>query len=102
MNAKLDYVLSMPMKTILAVRVCFDYCESIEDINVDSATNVNSMFLKCYNVKYGIIAMYNKLLARGSAITDHTDTFLDCGINTEEGRAERALIPKSWGGDAEG
>lgn len=76
--------------------------ESIEDINVDSATNVNSMFLKCYNVKYGIIAMYNKLLARGSAITDHTDTFLDCGINTEEGRAERALIPKSWGGDAEG
>jgi hypothetical protein len=32
MNAKLDYVLSMPMKTILVVRVCFDYCESIDDI----------------------------------------------------------------------
>jgi hypothetical protein len=22
----------MPMKTILAVRVCFDYCENVEDI----------------------------------------------------------------------
>lgn len=32
MNAKLDYVLSIPMKTILVVRVCFDYCESIDDI----------------------------------------------------------------------
>lgn len=32
MNAKLDYVLSIPMKTILAVRVCFDYCENIDDI----------------------------------------------------------------------
>jgi hypothetical protein len=32
MNAKLDYVLSIPMKTILAVRVCFDYCENVDDI----------------------------------------------------------------------
>ena len=76
--------------------------DSIENINVDSATNVSSMFLKCYNVKYGMLEMYNKLLARGSAITNHTRCFESCGINTAEGRAARALIPQSWGGDAEG
>ncbi len=32
MNDKLSYILSMPMKTILAVRACFDYCENVEDI----------------------------------------------------------------------
>ena len=32
MNDKLNYVLSIPMKTILAVRVCFDYCENVDDI----------------------------------------------------------------------
>jgi hypothetical protein len=32
MNNKLRYNLSIPMKTILAVRVCFDYCENVSDI----------------------------------------------------------------------
>lgn len=32
MNAKLRQVLGTPMKTILAVRAAFDYCENVEDI----------------------------------------------------------------------
>ena len=33
MNDKLRRVLDVPMKTILAVRAAFDYCETVEDIH---------------------------------------------------------------------
>ena len=32
MNDKLKRVLEAPMRTILAVRAAFDYCETVEDI----------------------------------------------------------------------
>ena len=32
MNKKLEEALHTPMRTILAVRVCFDFCENVEDI----------------------------------------------------------------------
>jgi len=32
MNTKLRQVLESPMRTILAVRAAFDYCENVEDI----------------------------------------------------------------------
>ena len=32
MNAKLRQVITTPMKTILAVRTCFEYCETLEDV----------------------------------------------------------------------
>ena len=33
MHNKLKRVLDVPMKTILAVRAAFDYCETVEDIH---------------------------------------------------------------------
>jgi hypothetical protein len=33
MNTKLKQILDAPMKTILAVRAAFDFCETVEDIN---------------------------------------------------------------------
>ena len=33
MNEKLKHALAIPMRTILDVRVCFDYCETVADIN---------------------------------------------------------------------
>jgi hypothetical protein len=32
MNQKLRQVITTPMRTILAVRACFDYCENVEDV----------------------------------------------------------------------
>ena len=32
MNTKLRQTINTPMRTILAVRACFDYCETVEDI----------------------------------------------------------------------
>lgn len=78
--------------------------DTIPDLSVytPAITNAKNLFYYCTNVKYGMVEAYNFLVSRGSALTDHTDTFFNCGINTAEGRAARALIPKSWGGDAEG
>lgn len=33
MNQKLRQTITTPMRTILAVRACFDYCENVDDIN---------------------------------------------------------------------
>lgn len=76
--------------------------EKIPNFDVSNATNVKQMCNNMFKAKYGIIEMYNKLLARGSAITNHTDCFKNCGIDTDEGRAALAQIPKSWGGLADG
>lgn len=75
--------------------------ETIPDYDVSNATNVKQMCRNMYKAKYGILEMYNKLLARGAAITNHTDCFLNCGRDTEEGRAALSQIPASWGGLAE-
>lgn len=32
MNAKLRQAITTPMRTILAVRACFDYCATVEDV----------------------------------------------------------------------
>ena len=32
MNSKLRQAITIPMRTILAVRTCFEYCENLEDI----------------------------------------------------------------------
>lgn len=76
--------------------------DKIPDLDVSKATNVERMFRYCYNVKYGILEMYNKLLARGASITNHANCFTDCGRDTPEGRAALAQIPASWGGTAAG
>jgi len=72
--------------------------ETIPDVNVESATNVGQMFYNCYNMKYGILEIYQKLAARGSAITNHEQCFENCGRDTEEGRYALSQIPISWGG----
>lgn len=76
--------------------------ETIPDYDVSSAVTVQGMCQNMYNAKYGILEMYNKLLARGSAITNHTDCFKNCGRDTPQGRLALAQIPASWGGLAEG
>ena len=72
--------------------------ETIPDYDVSSATTVQNMCRFMYKAKYGILEMYNKLLARGSAITNHVDCFKDCGRDTEEGQIALSQIPASWGG----
>lgn len=82
----------------------FTGCSEVKEIpNYDfsSITNAESMFSDDFKVSKNIIETYEKLLARGTAITDHSDCFTNCGIDTNEGRASLAQIPASWGGLAQ-
>lgn len=75
--------------------------KTIPEMNIEaSVTYCHEMFSNCPNIKSGQKALYDKLSAIGT-ITNHTDCFKDCGSDTEEGRAELAQIPTSWGGTME-
>jgi hypothetical protein len=102
---KIKELPAIDTSNVTDASIAFAGCTSIEripDYDFSSVTKVKRCFDGCRNVKYGILETYNKLLARGASITDHTDCFKDCGIDTEEGRAALAQIPQSWGGLAEG
>ena len=102
---KIKVLPSIDTSNVTDASIAFAGCTSIEripDYDFSSVTNVRRCFDGCRNVKYGILETYNKFLARGASITNHSDCFLNCGIDTEEGRAALEQIPRSWGGLAEG
>jgi hypothetical protein len=59
--------------------------------------NVAQMFAGCTEVTDGALALYNQL-KDVATITNHSDTFKNCGANTQTGLAELQQIPLSWGG----
>lgn len=59
--------------------------------------NVAQMFAGCTEVTGGALDLYNQL-KDVATITNHADTFKDCGLNTVTGLAELQQIPLSWGG----
>ena len=82
----------------------FEGCVSLEAVpafDYSNAQNCSSMYNGCVNVKSGMDDAYTALSAVISSPSKYYKCFADCGVNTEEGRAERALIPTSWGGDLE-
>jgi hypothetical protein len=58
------------------------------------------MFEGCRQVVSGISAAYNVLLAANPQY--HNRTFTNCGVDTQQGRAELLTVPVSWGGLAPG
>lgn len=87
-----------------SIRSAFRGCKSIKDIpnyNFDSVTDCREVFRDTFSVRTGITESYNKLVARGASLTQYSQAFEDCGIDTPEGRAALEQIPQSWGGLAE-
>lgn len=79
---------------------CINLSE-IPEMNIEAdVTDCSAMLKNCPNIKSGQKALYDKLSAIAT-ITNHADCFKDCGSDTEEGRAELAQIPVSWGGTME-
>lgn len=76
---------------------CYEITK-IPNYDFSSVTNVNYFAKNNYKVNKGILETYNKFLDRGESITNHIETFLDCGRDTPEGQAALAQIPASWGG----
>lgn len=69
---------------------------TIPDYDFSNATNVSGMFLNNPYVSGGISSTYAKLSALGNQITAHSGCFRNCGVSSEQGRAELALIPNDW------
>lgn len=76
---------------------CYEITK-IPNYDFSSATNVNYFARNNYKVNEGILETYNKFLDRGESITNHIETFLDCGRDTPEGQIALSQIPASWGG----
>lgn len=68
----------------------------IPDYDFSNATDVTEMFLFNPFVSGGISSTYAKLSALGNQITAHSHCFSGCGVSSEQGRAELALIPSDW------
>jgi len=66
-------------------------------MNLNKAVSVNYMFSYCNKVEHGAFNLYASLLGI-SKLTEHVDTFKDCGKDTETGLAELEQIMTSWGG----
>ena len=79
----------------------FFNCTSLTTVplfNTSSVTDINRMFYNCINVESGALALYQQASTQINPPTGHSDTFKNCGSNTQTGAAELAQIPTSWGG----
>lgn len=77
----------------------FIRCSALKDVPMLDTTNVkkiNEYVENCVNISGGISSFYNQLTAQDVPPTSHYLTFSNCGINTEQGQAELAQIPKGW------
>lgn len=76
-------------------------CRRIKSIplyHTDSVTNVDTAFTYCFLVESGALALYNQMVNQTTPPTSHSNTFSNCGVNTQTGLAELQQIPTSWGG----
>lgn len=67
-------------------------------LDTSSVESVDRMLQGCLNVETGALALYRQMSTQATPPASHTDTFLNCGINSQSGRAELEQIPQSWGG----
>ena len=84
------------------VSVCpgtFNGCTALKTLkpfDVSSVVAIANMYQDCPNVETG---MYDLYLLFKEKMPYELPVFTNCGTNTESGRADRAKIPVSWGGD---
>lgn len=75
-------------------------CTALEEVplfQVRRNTNMNNAFNGCVNVEDGAYDLYSRGNTVG--VTNHTDTFTNCGSNTVTGQADLDRIPTEWGGN---
>lgn len=76
-----------------------NHISAIPQFDMTNITNTYYAFGMCDYVESGMSAMYQDLSGKITAENKYWQTFGHCGTRTEQGNAERALIPTSWGGD---
>ena len=77
----------------------FQQCTSLSSINLYNTSNVIDtrwMFTDCVNVETGSLALYQQMSSQANPPTNHSQTFKNCGSNTQTGAAELVQIPDDW------
>ena len=64
-----------------------------------SVVNVDSMLDGCTAVEGGALNLYKQMSTQTTPLTNHADTFFDCGTLTENGTVELLGISCHWGGN---
>jgi len=76
----------------------FKNCSSLSAIplfNTSKLKAIDAVFENCVNVQSGALALYQQASSQTN-VPGHTNTFSNCGINTQTGSAELAQIPDDW------
>ncbi|WP_413854788.1 hypothetical protein, partial [Candidatus Ruminimicrobium bovinum] len=73
----------------------------VPEIDAPKATDIRHIFMNCVNVESGAYAQYLRFSGQAKPPAQYDKAFLNCGSDTESGRAELQQIPASWGGTAE-
>lgn len=97
----LTSVPSFNTSNVTDMNSMFQDCSSLTSIPLFDTSNVEYMnyaFRRCYNVESGALALYQQASTQTNPPTNHSNTFTDCGRDTQTGAAELAQIPTSWGG----
>ncbi len=77
----------------------FNNCTSLKSVplfDTSKVTTMNHAFKGCYKVQSGALALYQQASTQTTPPTNHTQTFTNCGRDTETGAAELAQIPSDW------
>lgn len=67
-------------------------------LDTSKVTNMNYMLYYSTNVQSGALALYQQASSQTTPPSNHSNTFNNCGSNTQTGAAELAQIPSTWGG----
>lgn len=85
------------------MRSMFNNCSSLTAVpllDTSNVTNMRQMFQSCFKVESGALALYQQASSQANPPSEHSNTFIYCGRDTQTGAAELAQIPSSWGGTA--
>ena len=77
----------------------FFRCTSLTSIplfNTSKVTDMNNTFGQTLNVEGGALALYQQASTQTNPPSSHSQTFYNCGSNTQTGAAELAQIPNDW------
>ena len=69
---------------------------SIPLFDTSKLQDMDWMFYGCGNVQSGALALYQQVSTQSIPPSSHSQTFYNCGSNTQTGSAELAQIPSDW------
>lgn len=72
------------------------YLTIIPLFNTSNVVSMQSTFYNCIRVQSGALALYQQASSQTNPPSYHSQTFYNCGSNTQTGQAELAQIPSDW------